>query len=361
MKIRSKGAKALIMATLVMTSSMMLGACGSADAESFAHIGGQDGSGPDIVADTPSSEQTYEDETIDYSEYDYYDPSDDCESEEEAVGDYEYEEAYDYEYEDDDDYDYSYEYEGADDGSYDGYEDQGTEESVSGGAFPFGIAEEDYAGEASVLTNDFELTPQPEKVGSTDAEVCARVTNRSGKTVTAVGCTLYYGHEGAIKSVFCEIDDTTSDFDVAFDMTKDLGEILNRDGYYKYKIFVEADGQLYTHDFTEFFTNKVNDNIVIQKYASSVTTDAASITVNVSNPTGASIEAIGCRFSDGLFYLGEQKETGSFTDTQISKVFTLYPEDGKFKSGGTYDYEVFVVCGGQEYTIGVDDFKAPLY
>ncbi len=113
-----------------------------------------------------------------------------------------------------------------------------------------------------------------------------------------------------------------------------------------------------TNDF-EFTALPVR--IEIEEHVASVSTTSAEVNVKVYNPTGAAVEAIGCRFGDGILLISEDKVTGSFTDTEFDETFTFYPEDGEFPSGYTYTYEVYVVCNGHEYTVGTGNFRTPLY
>jgi hypothetical protein len=129
---------------------------------------------------------------------------------------------------------------------------------------------------------------------------------------------------------------------------------------YLYRVFVEADGVIYTHDCVEIVTNEVDDKIEIEQSVASVSSTSASVNAKIYNPTGAKIDAIGCKFGDGLLLLSEDKVTGSFTDSEISETFTFTPEDGEFPSDKEYNYEVFVRCGGNEYTIGMATFTTPL-
>ena len=212
--------------------------------------------------------------------------------------------------------------------------------------------------EFSVMNEDvFDFTVLPERVGSTDALIGVNVKNPSGRTVTGVGCTLYYTFGGVVKSTMLSCDFDYTDFTVAFDLNDYLDETLISGGIYDYRIFVAADGEIYTHDLDRFETNTVDDRIEILKDLCSVTATTASVDVTVYNPTGMTIDEIGCKFGEYSWEFDRDKAAGPFTDEEISKVFTMNFPDGEFISGKTYSYEVYVVAGGKTYSTGVENFK----
>ena len=366
MKTGGKKVQAALIALMMLSSAMMMGSCGSADASDRTEE--VSGTGETVVEESESVSESESGSETETREYTYEDNRT----------------TYNYNYENN-----TYEVSGSTDSSSgssestateepqgdDGYHDQDTEEQHDEGedsgsgeetgsgedSTSYGISETDYAYDAYVSTNDFEINPLPTRVGGTNAVIRANVINRSGKHVTGIGCTICYGYGSAIKSTLIRCDCDDGSFGLQFDINEHLQEMLDRGICYSYRIFVEADGKIYTHDPERFETNGVDDRIEIEEQVSSVSTTSASVNVKVYNPTGATVEAIGCRFGDGILLLSEDKVTGSFTDTEFDETFTFCPEDGEFPSGYTYTYEVYVVCNGHEYTIGTDHFDAPLY
>lgn len=372
MKIYSKKIQAALIALMMFSSAMMMGACSSTDDTSFTDHAAETSDISMDYQDEDSSESvsreyTYEDSSTtnnynyEYNTYEEYSSSDSSSPDYEDTG---YEESYD-DYEDCDFEDYDYEE--CDDEDYDyaevdfDYDDEEQSDDTEECSSSYGISETDYARDAYVSTNDFDFTLLPVRIGGTNATIKADVINRSGKHITGVGCTLYYGNGSEIKSTLLSCDSDEESFGLQFDINRDLEEMLDRGGYYAYRIFVEADGVIYTHDSGYFFTNDIDDRIEIEEHVASVSTTSASVNVKVYNSTGATVEAIGCRFGDGMLLLSEDKVTGSFTDSEFDETFTFYAEDGEFPSGYKYTYEVYVICNGQEYTVGTCSFKAPVY
>ena len=254
--------------------------------------------------------------------------------------------------------------------AYDDYEETSFEESSFGESkssadqatesSSYGVSDEiDYGEEAIIRTGEFDFKPMPATIGATDATLKARVINRTGKPITAVGCSVYYTYGGLVKSAMIANDCDYDEFDITVNVNEHLEEMLLRGLIYDYKIFVKCDGKVYSHDAVRFATNDVDDKISMEVQTASVDNMTATITATFYNPTGAKVEAVGCRCGEVTLLVDEDKQICNTNDTEIKADFTLHANENGFSSGGKYDYEVFAICDGKEYTIGEYEFTAP--
>ena len=107
-------------------------------------------------------------------------------------------------------------------------------------------------------------------------------------------------------------------------------------------------------------TNTVDDRVEIELRSAAADTEQASVEARFTAPAGAEIEAVGCRFGDGTIQIDEDLQAGPYKESEFSSVFTMSTPDGGFPSGKSYNYEVYAICGGQEYSVGTQSFTAPL-
>ncbi len=206
--------------------------------------------------------------------------------------------------------------------------------------------------------NVISFDPLPSKVGSTNAVISAFVSNPEGRTIDAVGCTLYYSYGSVVTSAKIPCDCDYTGFDITFDINEDLYEELSHGGIYDYRMFVEADNEIYTMECDRFETNMVDDNIIIERGIGSITASTVIVDADIYNPTGMTIDEIGCRFGEGSLETDKDVDFVNSSDDFFCESFMLSFPGGHLVEGKTYSYEVYVVSGGHEYSIGVESFTA---
>ena len=218
----------------------------------------------------------------------------------------------------------------------------------------------DYAENALTSNEGIEVIPLSVKVGATDATFNAKVINHTGKSIDGVGATLYYTYGGVIKSSLIGVSKLEEEFYIAMTVSEHLDEKLEEGLIYDYKIFVECDDVMYTYDkAVRFETNDIDDKIALEVENVFADRDSVTIDTTVYNPTGAKVEAIGCRLGDGTLLKDEDVRKGEYTDTALSASFNLTDTNGQLKPGKKYNYEIYIICEGTEYEFGIASFTAP--
>ena len=233
--------KSLLAASIIMMSAVSMSACGDSTPASVTGLSDSpadevvsyepdtggipiDQKGCEESGEEPSEDEYNNEDNYDFTDnsdnYDYtdnsddYDDNDSCEAEEPEP---------------------AYEYDSGTDCSGETvcYESVPAEESQASApeeaAAPPIDQSHDYSAEADVRTNIVEIRAAEPSVGATDAVIKADVINRSGGSITMVGCTLYSDMGELVAASYQECSSEDPEFSLEYSIGSDLGIVVHSD------------------------------------------------------------------------------------------------------------------------------------
>ena len=360
--------KSLLAASIIMMSAVSMSACGDSAPASVTGLsdsptgevvsyepdtGGipADQKGSEESGEEPSEDEYKDDYKDDYNnedDYDFtdnsddYDDNDSCEAEEPES---------------------AYEYDSGTDcpGETVSYESVPAEESQASApeeaAAPAIDQSHDYSAEADVRTNIVEIRAAEPSVGATDAVIKADVINRSGGSITMVGCTLYSDMGEPVAATYQECSNDEPEFSLEYSIGSDLGIVLERGRTYYYRFAVMKDGELFTHDRKDFKTISVDDTFAFELQPAEISETVATVSATVHNPPNARVMIVGCKLYTPQGALMNEQEYGiDTTDTDFTVSFDFTNDGEKLPEASDYEYQIYLKYNGEKYTSNYGSF-----